>query len=227
MISVRIRSSLTTKLIRLVPAVLLLAPLVLVACGSGISPHNISSKFSPVFSAYTLPVLSDFDGDNKLDEAQLHSQGRLKWINVRLGSPSWKSFYFDSGLSERGSLVSRDVDSDGDADLIWTSQSKPQRLVVWLGDGHGEFSVVKEPAPYLNKIQELLADDSGARLADDSDNRNPACVPLTYVSMGLDSGTYERHIASSNRLPRISPVPALYTRCLSVLRKRGPPAKLA
>ena len=227
MTSVGMRSSLTTKLIRLVPAVLLLVPLLLVACESGIAPHNISSKFSPVFSAYTSPLLSDFDGDNKLDEAQLHSQGRLKWINVRLGSPSWKSFSFDSGLSERGSLVSRDVDSDGDADLIWTSQSNPQRLVVWLGDGHGEFSVVIESAPYLNKIQGLLADDSGASLADDSDNRNPACVPLTYVSIGLDGGTYEPHIDSSNRLHRISPVSALYTRCLSVLRKRGPPSKLA
>jgi hypothetical protein len=219
------RNSLT-KLIRLAPALLLLVPLLL-ACGARTSPHKISSKFSPVFPGYTSPLLSDFDGDNKLDEAQLSSNGRYKSISVRLGSPSWKSLSFDSGFSERGSLISSDIDSDGDADLIWISQTDPQKLVIWLGDGRGEFSIVNESESYFSRVQALLRNESGARVTGDSDDRDAACVPLTYVSMSLDGGTDEPHIVSSKRLPHISPERALRLRCLSIVRKRGPPSKLA
>src|SRR5215471_20804695 len=64
-----------------------------------------------------LPLFSDFDGDHQIDRAELFSNGAQKSIHVSLGKFSWKSLSFDSGVPDRGRLVSDDIDSDGDQDL--------------------------------------------------------------------------------------------------------------
>src|SRR5262249_57893843 len=67
--------------------------------------------------------------------------GAQKSIHVSLGKFAWTSLSFDSGVQDRGRLVSDDIDSDGDADLVWVSQSYPRTFVAWLGDGRGNFSI--------------------------------------------------------------------------------------
>src|SRR5262249_27297359 len=99
-------------------------------------------------SSDTLPLFSDFDGDKKLDQAQLFSNGAQKSIHVSLGNSSSKSLYFDSGVQDHGRLVSDDIDSDGDTDLVWISQSHPRRFVTWLGDGRGNFALAGEHDRY-------------------------------------------------------------------------------
>src|SRR5262249_29708309 len=71
------------------------------------------------FSASTLPLFSDFDADNKIDHVELFSDGAEKHIRVSLGKFAWKSLSFDSGMQDPGRLMSDDIDSDGDTDIVW------------------------------------------------------------------------------------------------------------
>src|SRR6266566_6045239 len=91
------------------------------------------------------PVFSDFDGDNHLDQARLSSHGSHKQIHVHLQESSSKTLSFDSGMSDPGSLLSGDVDRDGDADLIWISRTAAPVLVFWMGDGRGNFTFISDP----------------------------------------------------------------------------------
>ena len=52
-----------------------------------------------------LPVLSDFDGDHKLDQVILSSSGRAKTISIAFGKSSWISLSFKSRKVVRGRLV--------------------------------------------------------------------------------------------------------------------------
>src|SRR5712691_1858545 len=92
------------------------------------------------------PVFSDFDGDNHLDQARLSSHGSHKQIHVHLQESSSKTLSFDSGMSDPGSLLLGDIDRDGDADLVWMSQSDSPVVVFWMGDGHGNFTFINDPA---------------------------------------------------------------------------------
>src|SRR5215467_2248353 len=87
-----------------------------------------------------LPLLSDFEGDHKLDQAILTSNGERKTIYIAFGNSSWTSVSFDSGEHDRGELVSADVNHDGDIDLVWIAQ-RARRFITWLGDGHGHFAI--------------------------------------------------------------------------------------
>src|SRR5262245_47777559 len=82
------------------------------------APARSGSDFHSPFSLYSQPVFSDFDGDNKLDTVEFSSIGTEKHIHVTLGNFVWKSLSFDSGVQDRGRLMSDDFDRDGDADLI-------------------------------------------------------------------------------------------------------------
>src|SRR5436309_2120778 len=77
------------------------------------------SKFDSALTAYNLPLFADFDRDNKIDQAELVSNGVHKSVHIALGTSAWKSLSFDSGETDRGQLLSEDIDHDGDTDLIW------------------------------------------------------------------------------------------------------------
>jgi hypothetical protein len=111
-----------------------------------------------------LTVLSDFDGDNKVDQATLSSNGNFKSIHVVLGkSSSSSSLNFDSNVSDRGRLVSGDIDEDGDIDLVWISQNS-REFITWLGDGRGHFTIGTAVKVRLDRIRALLG--YGAQLVD-------------------------------------------------------------
>src|SRR5262245_490752 len=81
------------------------------------------------------PVLSDFEGDHKVDQAILTSNGKLKTISVAFGNSRWTSLSFDPGEDDQGEVVSADVDDDGAIDLVWIGETS-RRFITWLGDGH-------------------------------------------------------------------------------------------
>jgi hypothetical protein len=88
-------------------------------------------------------ALADFDGDNRVDEAKLGGTGRNKSIEIRLTHAKAPTFLsFDTLTSERGSLFARDIDNDGDNDLIWSDLLHPDDVVIWLDDGSGRFERV-------------------------------------------------------------------------------------
>jgi hypothetical protein len=187
--------------------------------------NQVSSNLDSGLSPNTLPVFSDFDGDNKLDQAELVSHGTQKSIHVTLGKFAWQSLSFDSGVPDRGRLVSGDIDSDGDTDLVWVSQSLPRKFVTWLGDGRGNFSIFKEPEQ--KHVQRALKRNSEPRLAEDTDDCAATCVVQGVTIGALQTSAYFSHIVSSERtlLPQ-QPV-GVCAACSSVLRKRGPPSNLS
>jgi hypothetical protein len=214
-----------TKAFRFFLIALLLAPWLQAIPGFSAS-HEISSNFNSSVSLYNLPVFSDFDGDNKLDQAALSSYGPLKKIRITLGKSAWRLLSFDSGVPERGRLVSGDIDSDGDADLIWVSQGDPAQFVMWYGDGRGNFSIATEPARDLHRIQTLL-EDHPSGLTDNPDAGELLCVLLTTSLAGPRTVAYHPYIVSSKTPFSAAQVRAVSAPCVSVLRKRGPPSKLS
>jgi len=173
----------------------------------------------------SLPVFSDFDGDHKLDQAELFSNGAQKSIHVSLGKFAWKSLYFDSGVQDRGHLVSGDIDSDGDTDLVWVSQSYPRTLVTWLGDGRGNFSIGMRHDQA--RLQALLQPRQQTRVDGDSDDRESTCVLQTAPVVVLQAGMALFDDIRSERCTIAAQRWGVSAACLSVLRKRGPPSHLA
>ena len=212
------------KLSLLVPAAVVLVPWLLAVFGFGWTSHNLHPAG---FSLSARPVFSDFDGDHKLDQAELSSRGRFKTIYVTLGKSSWRSLFFDSVVSDKGRLVSGDLDNDGDDDLIWMSQGNPEEFVIWLGDGRGDFSIATKPEANLHRIHALLNDEAPSGLSDNSTGRELSCaLLLAPVWIGLLKTQYQFHIVSAQtwqpNQTRAASMPYL-----SVLRKRGPPSELS
>jgi hypothetical protein len=170
----------------------------------------------------TQPILSDFDQDNKVDRATLSWLGHSKTISIAFGKSSWVTLSFDSQASDRGTLVSGDVDNDGDIDLVWVS-SHAQELTVWLGDGQGNFSLSKSTDAYTEQILTLLK-VSGEEIAAPWKASLPGLVPsssflVTVVSYSVPLPT------RSLRLKIASPI--FDSRFSSVLKLRGPPSPLS
>jgi len=85
-------------------------------------------------------VLSDFDADGLIDEARLDYSSLHKSVGVILsGTGKLSVLHFDTRSMSLGSLIAQDVDNDGAADLIWTDLLRTDNVIVWLGDGRGEF----------------------------------------------------------------------------------------
>jgi hypothetical protein len=186
--------------------------------------HSVSPRPSAEVSSYNLPIFLDFDKDNKLDRAELSSNGSLKRVSVTFGKSSWLSLPFDSGASDRGRLISSDIDNDGTADLIWISQSYPQKIVTWLGDGRGNFSQVTTTDSALSRVQEQLGNsDSG--VADQSSSGTFVCVLPTANPAVLPNVTYRPCTAAAQQLLSFAQGLSPRAPLLSVLRKRGPPSQ--
>jgi hypothetical protein len=178
-------------------------------------------------SAYNQPVFSDFDGDNKLDQAELFSNGTHKRIHVTLGKFGWKTLSFDSGVMDRGRLVSRDIDSDGDADLIWVSQDYPQRFVTWLGDGRGNFELAPESEQQLRHIEGLLWNDAQPKVIQNTNGQELSCVLVTTDHAAIPAAEYRLFPGSSKKSFSTAPVIGISAPGFSVNRKRGPPFDLS
>ena len=171
------------------------------------------------------PLFSDFDGDHKVDQAELFSDGAQKSIHVSLGKFAWTSLSFDSGVQDRGRLISDDIDSDGDADLVWVSQSLPRTFVTWLGDGRGNFSI--DTRQDHARLQALLKTRQRTQLAGNSDDRDSAAVLETAKMVAPRSSVLPFGDIRSERCTIAPQRNGISAPCLSVLRKRGPPSHFA
>jgi hypothetical protein len=189
---------------------------------------SASSAFaSSDVSAYSQSVFSDFDGDNKVDQAELFSNGTQKRIHVTLGKFAWKSLSFDSGVMDRGRLVSRDIDSDGDTDLIWVSEDYPKKFVTWLGDGRGNFELAPQAEQQLRHIEGLLWSDAQPKLVQDTDGLELSCVLITTNNAAIQTAIDRTFADSSEKSFSTTPTVSVFAPGFSDIRKRGPPSDLS
>lgn len=216
-----------TRIIGLAIFVLVCAPWLLMLSSYAPRPHRTPSRPQRAVPFQNLPVFSDFDGDNKLDQADLSSNGSHKRINVGLGRSSWTSLSFDSGGTDAGKLVSGDIDSDGDADLIWISETLPKHLVVWLGDGSGNFSITVPRQSEFRHFRSLLVDDSESVVVQDWSVRELEGVLAATDSFSLRESSHGRHVVSSTRFVETNDDLVVSASCLSALLERGPPSRLS
>lgn len=130
------------KLDRFKPrTVLFLIALALYAT-SGFPQDAKAATSAPVALRFGQTVaLSDFDSDGLPDEARLDGSGLHRRIGIRLSSSGRHiSLQFAAKWINHGSLFAQDLDDDGCADLVWTDLVHTDSVVVWLGDGGGNFT---------------------------------------------------------------------------------------
>src|SRR5215831_20210794 len=175
------------KASRLIIALLFILGLAAVPAFAGSETTALDSGIR--FSASTLPLFSDFDADNKIDHAELFSDGAQKHIHISLGNFAWKSLSFDSGVQDPGRLMSDDIDRDGDTDILWVSQTDPRKVVLWLGDGRGNFSI----ATYRegHQLSALLNRDAQPRFSSNEDDEDSVCVLQATTIVALQIASVE------------------------------------
>src|SRR5262245_60979793 len=121
--------------------------------------------------SFGTPLFSHSDGDSKVDQAELVSNGAQKHIHVSFGSRNCKSLSFDSGVQDRRRLVADDFDRDGDTVIVWISQGLPRTYVLWLGDGRGNFSLAG--ADERAHLRPFLSSGSETHVGGNSDDSEP------------------------------------------------------
>jgi len=191
--------------------------------------HGIPSFAAPrrdrplVVSGFldNLPVLSDFDGDNKVDQATLSSSGGFKSISLAFGKSSWSSLSFVSNETDRGRLVSGDIDDDGDIDLVWVSQNA-EEYIAWLGDGCGHFAIGTHVKLNLGRIQALLG-DKAPRLDDGSNAAELTALSIrtSFIVPGINGHRPHSSAQGSSRPIDILDIDGSP---FSALQQRAPPA---
>lgn len=122
--------------------VVISALLAVAASSAGLIGRLGRPRFSRFVSA-TLPqrAVGDFDGDGRLDVARITSRGAGRDdISVTLSGSS-DPVRLDASVA---ALIEGDIDHDGDLDLLATTSSGD--VLIWVNDGHGQFTR-RAPAP--------------------------------------------------------------------------------
>lgn len=99
------------------------------------------------FDVNYLAVLSDFDGDRRIDQADLHLAGTHHCIRVRFGNTRETHLDFGTRPHSSGVLMVRDTNRDNRPDLIWVYRSRSEPAVIWLNDGAGHFAKSSDGSP--------------------------------------------------------------------------------
>jgi hypothetical protein len=166
---------------------LLIALLVLAAVPfSGATPVSADEAISPVLRFGQTVALADFDNDGRLDRARIAGVGSHRSIEIQpglTGQSLW--LHFEALNTAPGSLFSQDLDSDGDADLVWSDLLHAEAVVVWLGDGKGRFERVGADT--------FAADftlDGFNLTTPDEDNREQASDDETNSSVALEINSH-------------------------------------
>jgi hypothetical protein len=214
------------QILRIVTVSLWISSSVFAATRSATSPAPLSSEWTSIpGNNLNAVVFSDFDHDQILDRAVLSSHGRNKSIALTLGRMSWKLLQFDSEVSDSGELVSKDIDGDGDVDLIWLTQLGPVKFVVWLNNGKGDFSMELPSDQDPGRLQSLLSGISKTRVARTSGDSIQTFVPQYRSLPGLPEQCAHHHLVLTDGFLPPARAPMHLRSRFSVNAERGPPLK--
>ena len=203
-----------------------LAALIVAQCGlSSFANGHVAPRFSAgpaqLASLNNLPVFGDFDGDRRLDQADLHLAGAHRCIRVRFGDSRESHLEFYATPEVLGTLLTRDINHDNKPDLIWIYHSQSEPILVWLGDGLGHF--LKAAAESVDDgLRALLVGDSDPGIVGGVKDEQVYLTPVPVSSELARPANLENEsrtallIAGRNERRDLG----LY---LSHLRERGPP----
>ena len=100
----------------------------------------------------SVPTQVDFDDDRVVDTLTFTARGGHPDVEISLGNTRTVLVLpVDSVSPVLGSLAVRDLDRDGDEDLLWQGEQvlAPAEVIVWLNDGTGQFARVLPPGAVL------------------------------------------------------------------------------
>jgi hypothetical protein len=145
-------------------------------------PPSTSQEVSTSALSYQGGAIADLDGDGRLDVAVVRSESRGPHafqyrielaLTTRVAPSSFSFFAEEGGLR----IVPRDVDGDGDLDLVITSAWSLAPVGVWINDGHGGFTQ-GDPTAYPRSIW-----TEGPGISSDApEEKLQATVPPSYRS---------------------------------------------
>ncbi|MBO0721376.1 MAG: VCBS repeat-containing protein [Blastocatellia bacterium] len=221
---------------KLVKTLIFLLTLGMLAAGSGTAfstkypaqPQSYRPKLQSLFQQ-SVPAYVDFDGDSLPDLVELVSNGFQKHIHLSFGSHWAANLHFTTESPQAGRLHTGDVDRDNDNDLIWISSQYPIQTELWLNNGDGEFTRVKDATPYAAEIGQLSLEigTSQSQLAAADGSLQLATVPVSGFWLKRTE-----HQLFKSTLEGALPVFGWTFRTglasyLACHPKRGPPANLA
>ena len=93
---------------------------------------------------------ADFDDDRVEDPLTFTASGGRPDVEIYLSrTQTVLVLPVEAVSSAAGSLTVRDLDSDGDEDLLWQGAQRlaPAEVIVWLNDGTGHFVRALPPGP--------------------------------------------------------------------------------
>ena len=169
-------------------------------------------------------IFGDFDGDNRLDQAHLLSHGSHKQISLQFQRSASKTLSFDAGISDPGSLVSSDIDQDGVADLVWLSHSSSPKMVLWRGDGHGNFTVITDPEVQSQLSEAFYRSAAWQPSHSTIDNDLDGLLSDDGLDALQTTGNWTPYLVLSRNRANRQSVTTVSSPFLSVLHKRGPPS---
>ena len=136
---------------------LTLTALFVLSCVPRTHAHRFkSAPPEPTQSLFGFTAAVDLDADITQDRLILRANGYEKTIKISFGNSRAQDLGFTPGSIDVGSLVVRDIDRDGDVDLVWIGGIDRKDAVVWMNDGDGNFAEVADNSPYASELDELF-----------------------------------------------------------------------
>lgn len=184
------------------------------------APHESIARPSLSFDVNYLAVQSDFDGDHRLDQAELHLAGTHRCIRVRFGNTRETHLDFGTRPHSSGVLMVRDANRDNWPDLIWVYRSRSESAIIWLNDGAGHFS--KSSDRSSDAITGSLLGDTDYAETGSLENKETCLAPPRPSSEFAQVINFDLECLAAVKNPRHYFRRDL-SRYLSHLRERGPP----
>lgn len=193
---------------------------------AGCSPQKTPRV--PTLYASGLPVLADLDGDKATDSVKLSSNNLNKTIDIRFANLRTSQFRFAANTSDPGTLVAKDIDGDGDLDLIWLEGRDQKTAIVLINDGKGDFTQAKDNTPYASALNALLSNsDPSDQPSLQTASQILSLTSSSFPDVGLNAGSgLDYSTLQTVALVGFSGF-ANRSAFLSYLHKRGPPLVLS
>jgi hypothetical protein len=191
-------------------------------------PDCNSSHHAKRLAPNSLLASSDFDADVRPDRVTVHSNGYHKTIKIHFGNARSSQLAFTAHTSEPGSLVARDIDRDGDVDLVWLETTDRKNAVVWINGGNGNFAEADDSSQYTSELDDLFSSN------DPSNNhslrrkrKTSALASAFFHDVGLPLLTRFQSTAIIQPSLTIPEQHTVESHFVVYLRKRGPPLTIS